>query len=128
MIGKNNPFNVRYNPLNRWLGLSGQRKGFCEFTALYYGIRACFYLISKSYKKKGCVTYKQIIERYAPPSENSTQDYVDFVCHRCGVLPFDFPYLDSDWLNLLYAMSIYEGNPVSKDELKKFLDVYKKCG
>lgn len=125
MIGKNNPYNVRYNHLNRWQGLEGQTRGFCDFSSLYYGIRACFYLISKSYKKKGFVTYSQIINRYAPPSENFTQDYVDFVCHRCGVLPFDVPSSDTDWLNLLYAMSIYEGNVVSKDELQMFLNLYK---
>lgn len=127
MIGKNNPLNVRYSPLNRWKGLTGQTKGFCDFVSIYYGLRAAFYLISVSYKKKGILTYKQIIERYAPPTENNSADYVVFICNRCNVFPFDVPKTDDDWINLIHYMSVYEGNTIDKVEIKTFLYIYKNC-
>ncbi len=128
MIGKNNPLNVRYSPLNRWKGLDGQTKGFCNFSSMYYGLRAAFYLISKSYKRKGVLTYKKIIERYAPPTENNSADYVVFICNRCNVFPFDIPGTDNEWCDLMYYMSVYEGNSVSKSYIEEFLNKYKKCG
>lgn len=35
------------------------------------------------------LTIEQAINRYAPPCENDTRGYVDFVCSRCGCRPTD---------------------------------------
>lgn len=120
MIGKNNPLNVRFNPLNHWRGLTGSTRGFCDFSKEYYGVRAAMYLLFRSYKKLNCVTYAQMIERYAPSSENNTSFYISFICKKMHVFPFDIPQHLDDWINLFYYMSIYEGNAISADKIEKY--------
>lgn len=124
MIGKNNPLNVRYNPLNKWKGQIGSTKGFCDFESLEFGVRAAAYLILRSYKRKGFKTYAQIIQRFAPPSENKTNLYFNYVCNKCNSMPFDVPSGINEYVDLLYAMSHFEGNPLSwldiKDVIKKY--------
>lgn len=80
MIGKNNPFNIRFSKKFKWLGQTGCRKGFCNFNTLEFGVRAYVYLMLISYPKAGCKTIRQVIERYAPSSENDTDNYVNYVC------------------------------------------------
>lgn len=128
MIGKNNPLNVRYTLLNRWKGQIGSTKGYCDFSEEYFGVRACLYLIFKSYKKKGAVTYSDIIRRYAPSTENDTSSYLLFIIDKCGVLPFDIPTSDSDWIKLVKYMSVYEGNSISFDVCEKYYNRFKNEG
>lgn len=127
MIGKNNPLNVRYSRLNRWKGQTGQRKGFCEFSDVKYGIRAALYLLWKSYPKKGLLTYSEIISAYAPATENDTQKYIKFVTESMDVFPFDMPVLANDFCWMLHYMSIFEGNEVSfSDCYKVFCEFFKR--
>ena len=79
MIAKNNPFNIRYNALNRWLGLSGQRKGFCEFEEMDYGLRAGFILLRNYIYNLKLTSVNKIISRFAPTNENDTSAYIRFV-------------------------------------------------
>ena len=120
MIGKNNPLNVRFNPLNHWRGQTGQTCGFCDFSTEYYGVRAAIYLLFRTYKKKNCVTYGEIINRYAPSTENDTQAYIGFICKSLHVFPFDVPFFINEWIGLFYYMSQYEGNVVAKDKIEKY--------
>lgn len=118
MIGKNNPLNVRFVPLNRWRGQTGATRGFCDFSTEYYGVRAAMYLLFRSYKKSNCVTYAEMIERYAPSFENDTSAYIDFICKKLKVFPFDIPQHLDDWIKLFHYMSIYEGNAISADKIE----------
>lgn len=113
MIGKNNPFNIRHNAGNHWLGQSVnlESHGFCNFDSLDFGIRAACMLIMRSYRKKGVLSVDEIIHRFAPPSENRTDKYVQYVCNFMGVMPFSIPK-PSEFVSLLLAMSRYEGNPL----------------
>ena len=120
MIGKNNPLNVRFNPLNHWRGQTGSIRGFCDFCEEYYGVRAAMYLLFRSYKKKNCVTYAEMIERYAPSKENNTKAYINFICKHMHVFPFDVPHHFNEWIDLFYYMSIYEGNAVSANKIEKY--------
>ena len=90
MVGKNNPFNIRYNPRNMWLGLEKDQvyHGFCNFVDIKYGIRAACYLLMVSYRKKGIVTISEIVSRFAPSSENDTEKYIQYVCNCLGCFPF----------------------------------------
>lgn len=74
----NNPLNIRYNPQNQWKGQTGQNRGFCTFTHEAYGIRAA-YIILTNYIKNGYDTIHEIVSRWAPPTENNTEEYVKFV-------------------------------------------------
>ena len=120
MIGKNNPLNVRYNPLNHWRGQNGSTRGFCNFVHEYYGVRAAMYLLFRSYKKKNIVTYAEMIRRYAPDTENDTNKYVNFICDKLSVFPWDVPQHLNQWIDLFYYMSVYEGNIVFKDRIEKY--------
>lgn len=118
---KNNPLNIRYRECNNWQGQLSPKKGFCEFKSLYYGYRAAVILLNR-YKKNGVCTVRQIVSRWAPPSENNTDNYVSFVVSwmndRIAVsLPFmnDFIYNENsvityreDAIFLLFAMTVYE--------------------
>lgn len=126
MVGKNNPFNIRYNPRNMWLGLAQNQvyRGFCNFVDIKYGIRAACYLLMVSYRKKGVLTVSEIISRFAPSSENDTDKYIQFVCNRFGCLPFDCPHTKPDYAMLLHYMSKYEGNPVPYEDILKVINMF----
>lgn len=113
MIGKNNPLNIRYNHLNKWKGQIGQTRGFVDFSDLFYGVRAALYLVKISYARKGKVTISEIISTFAPPSENDTLTYIEFVCRRLKLFPFDAPVTKYAWCELIVSMSIMEGFPIT---------------
>lgn len=131
MIGINNPFNIRFKSFNKWLGQVGHTRGFCDFSSFDYGVRAACILIMRSYRKKDVLTISEIVNRFAPSSENDTGKYIDFLCSRMGCFPFDIPRC-SDFPKLLSLMSKYEGNPVSSDYIADVIKLfhivpYNKC-
>ena len=73
-----NPLNIRFNPRNNWKGGCGEYRGFQMFRSESYGVRAA-YVILTNYIKNGCNTIESIISRWAPPCENNTQNYINFV-------------------------------------------------
>ena len=107
MIGKNNPLNIRYSIFNRWRGQSGSKRGFCEFTEMQYGIRAACILLMRTYRKKGAKTIRQVVTRFAPPSENNTENYISFVCRQVGMSP-DEEIRQADYPHIISAMSYME--------------------
>lgn len=123
MIGRNNPFNLRYSKNNHWLGLTGQTRGFCDFENIDFGIRAAALLVMRSYRMKNVLTISEIIHRFAPPSENNTARYIDYVCCRLSCFPFDIPTFD-EYPILLSAMSSFEGNFVGIAEINYVIDEF----
>lgn len=119
MIGLNNPFNIRVST-SRWIGSDGSTRGFVNFRSIDYGVRAAAILIMRTYRMKNVCTIAEIVNCFAPPSENNTQKYIDFVCRQMSCFPFDVPRRD-EFPSLLCAMSLYEGNPVSCDDIKQVL-------
>lgn len=118
---KNNPLNIRYRECNNWQGQLSPKKGFCQFVSPYSGYRAAVILLNR-YKKHGACTIRQIVSRWAPPSENNTDNYVSFVVSwmndRVSVM-FDFMngvlYSEDsvisyreDAILLLFAMTVFE--------------------
>ncbi len=110
MIGKNNPFNIRYSSLNHWTGQIGNNRGFCEFDTLYHGVRAAAKLIFVSYPRYGVRNIERIISRFAPSSENDTASYIRFVCEQLSCLPFAVPANRNERCELLMAMATIETN------------------
>ena len=76
-----NPGNIRGNSKSSWEGLDPNRSdpSFCCFVDATYGIRAMVYLIRK-YQMDGysprCASIRDIIARWAPPSENNVSAYL----------------------------------------------------
>ena len=74
-----NPLNIRFDRKTNWFGSRlKDRKGFVQFAAFSYGFRAAV-MILRSYAKRGLKTVPQIIETWAPRSENDTEAYIKTV-------------------------------------------------
>lgn len=116
MVGKNNPFNIRNNRKNKWLGQIGSQRGFCCFSQLDYGIRAACVILA-NYRKYGLSTIMQIVSRFAPPDENDTKAYVRFVIKQTGIASYDILNSDDQYVRVLVAMSHMEGNSIAPDQV-----------
>lgn len=124
MVGKNNPFNIRFVKSNHWIGQTGQTDGFVDFSDVIYGIRAAALLVMRSYRSKGILTISEIINRYAPPIENRTTNYINYVCSALGVFPFDIPQNKDEYYKLLAAMSRFEGNSVDVSDINSVCEFF----
>lgn len=114
-IRNNNPLNIRKG--NKWRGeLKNQTDPeFEQFTSLGYGIRAALRLMRNQISGFGgsrppMNTLKKLISVWAPPSENSTQRYVDFVSEKCGLSPSQIIDQSDKWqiCRIARAMAYYE--------------------
>lgn len=76
-----NPYNVGN------LRPPGSSTGFQQPTSYEEGIKGLDNQLKIYGEKHGVKTLRQAINRYAPPSENKTNDYVDFVAKRTGLNP-----------------------------------------
>lgn len=110
-IRNNNPLNIRVSDQG-WKGKVNPSKdpSFEQFETMAYGIRAAIVLVRNYIKKHHANTPTTIISRWAPPSENATSKYLEFVCSKSGLTPHQFISFDSKFniCRLLWAMSIYE--------------------
>lgn len=52
-----------------------------------FGIRAAYRLLENSYINKGFNTIEKIVSRWAPPSENDTKKYIQFVAEKTKINP-----------------------------------------
>lgn len=86
-LRNHNPLNIRRSS-DMWQGMADAQtdKEFVQFKADVYGLRAAFIILRKYIKQYRLDTVEKIIHRWAPPSENNVQAYVNAV--------YDFSYLD----------------------------------
>lgn len=86
-IRNNNPGNIRKGA--DWEGLSPNQSdsAFCTFTSAEYGIRAIAIILKNYEKKYGLNTIEKIINRWAPPIENATGEYVAAVAREMRIDP-----------------------------------------
>ena len=91
-----NPGNIR-NGGQTWQGQSPNQTDtdFVQFKSNAWGFRALAITLRNYQNIHGLHCLRDIIARWAPPSENPTSDYVAFVCNRVGVTP-DAPVQLSD--------------------------------
>lgn len=87
-VRNKNPLNIRWSNTVNWLGQTGHdNKGFCQFVTMQYGLRAAFALLRTYNRRYGCKTIRQIVSRWAPPTENDTAAYIRHVAERTGFSP-----------------------------------------
>ena len=81
-----NPGNIRRSRV-RYKGeiLPSHDKEFKQFCSMAYGYRAMFVLLDSYRSKYGLCTIRQMLNRYAPPTENFTEGYIRFVSERTGI-------------------------------------------
>lgn len=91
-IRNNNPLNIVKG--NSWKGerVNQTDKRFEEFESMAMGLRAGFillrnYIEGTKTRPTKFNTIRKIVSRWAPPSENYTQRYIDNVCKWSGLLP-----------------------------------------
>jgi hypothetical protein len=84
-IRRNNPGNLEKG--TSWKGLADIQpdKRFCTFVTPEYGIRALTKVLLTYNKKYRIKTIEGIINRYAPPIENPTKQYIKNVALWSGV-------------------------------------------
>lgn len=84
-IRNNNPGNLEYSKTNPWIGQTGDDGRFAKFETPEHGIRALGRNLL-SYQRQGIDTVSDIINRWAPPSDNNNTDaYIKAVCAQLGV-------------------------------------------
>ncbi|WP_025153602.1 structural protein [Morganella morganii] len=85
----NNPGNIDYNPRNPWQGQLPHdpaiESRFCRFRSPEHGIRAIYKLLQTYQTKYGLNSVKAIINKYAPPNENNTGNYINRAAADIGI-------------------------------------------
>lgn len=85
-LRNNNPGNIRLGR-TAWNGeiRPSQDKEFCQFQDMVYGYRALIRLLQNYRRRHGCQTIAEMIQRWAPSSENNTSAYIVDVCRQMQV-------------------------------------------
>lgn len=118
-----NPLNIRRNS-TQWQGLRKEQtdSAFFQFISMPYGYRAAIRTLVTYYNKHGLKTIREIVSRWAPPSENHTENYINIVAERSGFSPdAEIDIFDQDvMIAIVAAMSFVEnGVEASEDEIRQ---------
>ena len=110
-----NPGNIRQSK-TRYKGERHPSRDseFKEFESMAYGYRAIFVLLDTYSRRYGLCTIRQMLNRYAPPSENFTEGYIRFVSEKTGIAPDEIVNSRAarDMVPIVAAMSqIENGKP-----------------
>ena len=89
-LRNNNPLNIRHSS-DRWEGVRKEQtdKSFVQFKSMVYGYRAAWKIL-QTYYERFCMqsktfTVRNIITRWAPPTENDTEAYIISVLKLSGI-------------------------------------------
>ena len=82
----NNPGNIESNS-TAWVGKTGDDGRFVTYATPEHGVRAMGKTLETYQNKHGLTTVNDMINRWAPPNENNTSNYTNFVAERMGVDP-----------------------------------------
>ena len=95
-LRNNNPGNIRLGSF-RYKGEKSKSSdaAFRQFESIEWGYRAMFVLLHTYATKRGCHTLRQMINRYAPPTENFTEGYIRRVVYATHLSP-DEPISTTD--------------------------------
>lgn len=83
----NNPGNIRHG--DKWQGMAPTQtdKSFVQFVSPEYGIRALAKILKNYQERHKLKTIAEIINRWAPPSENDTSSYIAAVSAKLNIDP-----------------------------------------
>lgn len=88
-LALNNPMNLEDNPNFLWEGqirpTADPGGVLCQFDTVAHGLRAGAKDIVNQSRLDGLNTWNAIITKYAPPSENDTQAYINAMVKGTGV-------------------------------------------
>ena len=125
-----NPLNIRKISKDRWVGQCGNDGAFVKFINIQFGLRAAFRLLYTYGYRYNLRTIKEIIYRWAPPTENNTTAYVQRVCSYSGLEADDCIHVEcrefkDKACSLVAAMSFVEngGDYLSVSIIKEAYDL-----
>ena len=124
----NNPLNIRRVAGSHWKGeivSPIEDKEFVQFASVEYGIRAAFCILDTYRRKYQDVCVEDIINRWAPPSENATSEYIRTVCRLTGFGGKE-RLREQQWLLLVQVMALVESKMCLSDaELIRGYNLFK---
>lgn len=118
-IRNNNPLNIRKSNDN-WRGAVGDDGAFVQFESAVFGIRAGARILKNYRDKYALFSVREIVSRWAPPSENDTISYVESVANKIGISQSE-PLQEFDYVDLIKAMIYHENGqqPYSDKEIQQ---------
>jgi len=130
-IRNNNPLNIRKG--NNWKGERQHQtdNAFEEFVSIEYGLRAAFKILrnwisGKANRGHAIDTIEKIVSRWAPPSENNTDAYINYVSKRSGIDPRERIWFTDrrKIVAIVEAMAMYEnGVPLDTARIESAYDL-----
>lgn len=124
-LRNNNPLNIRRSGDN-WKGLKSKQtdSAFFQFKDMKWGYRAAFIIMKRYVCDYHLLTIVDVINRWAPPHENHTLAYANYVATMSNIplgrilpSPQDNGAL---WQRIIHAMAEYEnGVKVDWDSIKE---------
>ena len=113
-----NPLNIRRVAGTEWKGQCAEQtdKAFVQFEFIEWGIRAVFCLLRTYRDKYNAICIRDIISRWAPPTENDTERYIQNVCLWTGFGGLQ-RLTEKDWPKLVRAMARQECGAVLSEEI-----------
>lgn len=126
----NNPLNIEISNNKPWKGeiRPSQDIRFAQFKTMAWGYRAAFKLLHNYQKVHGCRQLQDFINRWAPPCENNTRTYIDFVAKRCHISDISEVDTNNEMLmrKMVAAMSRMEnGIEPNEDDIRDGWRLYK---
>lgn len=123
-LENNNPGNLVLTSIN-WQGKIPNAQNtdghFEQFTQLRWGLRAMIRDIMNDISE-GTNTLRSLINEYAPPHENDTENYINFVSNLTGILPSERLLLNKTVITALVKAKVamengsaYSGYVTDKD-------------
>ncbi|MBQ4229294.1 MAG: hypothetical protein II675_05820 [Bacteroidaceae bacterium] len=112
-----NPLNIRRVAATRWRGQTPLQTDsrYVQFEAVEWGLRAAFCIFRTYARRYGAVCIRDIVRRWAPTSENNTEQYIRNVCLWTG-LGGNERLTEYDWPQLVKAMARQECGVVLRDQ------------
>lgn len=122
-IRNNNAGNLRATSDN-WKGKTGQDdKGFIIFSASFFGLRALAKILLNYNRLHGLKTIEQIINRYAPDSENNTNAYAEFISQMLKIeIDVEIDVENENELYKLMQWIVYYENGIQPYAKMQFLE------
>lgn len=122
-----NPGNIRNSPV-RYLGEKESTDiAFKQFESMAWGFRAMFVLLDTYRMRHGLKTLQQMIERYAPPSENDTTGYVSYITRRTRIADISTvdTHSEKQMIPLVTAMAAMEnGSDPDAEDVRKGWELF----
>ena len=122
-----NPLNIRRVAGTTWKGQCDEQtdNAFVQFRTIEFGLRAAFVLLRTYSTKYHANCIRDIISRWAPPTENDTERYIRNVCFWSGLGGLQ-RLTEQDWPKLVRAMARQEcGEVLSEETINRGFELFK---